>query len=85
MIGPEFLGKLQTVIGDIYGDYPEIFEIQSYKISEGRELNYFDQQQKRKIAVIGPQVKQVLFGEEDPLGKNIEINGVFFQVVGVCT
>ncbi len=75
---------LKTGSFSIYGDYPDIFKIQSYKISEGRQLNEFDQQNKRKIAVIGTMVRDVLFGtDESPVGKNIEINGVFFQVVGV--
>ena len=68
----------------MYGDYPEIFDIQNYKVSEGRRLNHFDESEKRKIAVIGPLVQKVLFGDgNSPIGKNIEINGVFFQVVGV--
>lgn len=68
----------------IYGDYPEIFEIQSYSITEGRVMNQMDEKEKRKITVIGPMVKKVLFGDSiSPIGKNIEINGVFFQVVGV--
>jgi putative ABC transport system permease protein len=75
---------LKTGSFSIYGDYPEIFQIQSYKILEGRKLNQYDENEKRKIAVIGTRVKNVLFAEnESPIGKNIEINGVFFQVVGV--
>lgn len=75
---------LKTGSFSIYGDYPEIFKIQSYSITEGRVMNHFDEKEKRKITVIGPMVKKVLFGDSiSPLGKNIEINGVFFQVVGV--
>ena len=75
---------LKTGSFSIYGDYPEIFEIQSYSITEGRVINQLDQADKRKVAVIGPMVKKVLFGDSiSPLGKNIEVNGVFFQVVGV--
>jgi putative ABC transport system permease protein len=75
---------LKTGSFSVYGDYPEIFLIQSFKIAEGRKLNPYDQEQKRKVAVIGKRVKEVLFTPgEDVLGKNIEISGVFFQVVGV--
>jgi putative ABC transport system permease protein len=75
---------LKTGSFSVYGDYPEIFKIQSYKLNEGRALNHIDEKEKRKIAVIGSLVQSVLFGEGvSPLGKNIEINGVFFQVVGV--
>lgn len=75
---------LKTGSFSIYGDYPEIFKIQSYTITEGRKMNQLDQLERRKIAVIGSRAKEVLFGADvSPLGKNIEINGVFFQVVGV--
>lgn len=75
---------LKTGSFSVYGDYPEIFKIQSYSITEGRQMNKLDQLEKRKIAVIGSRVKSVLFGDSiSPLGKNIEVNGVFFQVVGV--
>jgi len=75
---------LKTGSFSIYGDYPEIFQIQNFQVSEGRLLNQPDQDQKRKIAVIGTYVKDILFKKgEDPIGKYIEISGVFFQVVGV--
>jgi len=75
---------LKTGAFSVYGDYPEIFIIQSYSITEGRVMNQMDQNEKRKVAVIGSMAKKVLFGDSiSPLGKNIEINGVFFQVVGV--
>ena len=38
------------------------------------------------MAVIGTGVREVLFEPgEDPIGESIEINGVYFQVVGVFT
>jgi putative ABC transport system permease protein len=41
-------------------------------------------EEKRKIAVIGTRVRDVLFGEHvDPIGDSIRINGVYFKVVGV--
>jgi len=35
-----------------------------------------------RVAVLGPDVRQKLFPEEDPLGKTIRIAGVPFQVIG---
>jgi putative ABC transport system permease protein len=67
----------------IYGDSPEITNINSIKISSGRFINPLDQQYKRKVAVLGTRVEEVLFeSDEDPIGEYIEINGVYFQVVG---
>ncbi|RYZ94269.1 MAG: ABC transporter permease [Moraxellaceae bacterium] len=54
------------------------------RIIEGRYINSLDEQEERKVAVIGNRVRDVLFkGEGDPIGKSINIRGVFFKVVGV--
>jgi putative ABC transport system permease protein len=66
------------------GDHPEIFAIQSVLLDRGRLLNRNDVDDARKVAVIGTRVVEVLFpGGEDPIGDAIEINGVWFKVIGV--
>jgi len=68
----------------IYGDLPEFQKIQPMKHLQGRFVNDLDIKQKRKVAVIGNRVRDILFEDnEDPLGKYIRINGVYFQVVGL--
>ncbi|MEN0037392.1 MAG: ABC transporter permease [Cellvibrio sp.] len=54
------------------------------KIVEGRYINQLDELQKRKVAVIGTRVKELLFKhEKSVLGKSISIQGVHFVVIGV--
>ena len=65
------------------GDMPELNDIRGLIIPQGRFINKIDIDEKRKIAVLGPRVVEVLFGKEDPIGKYIKIKGVFFLVVGV--
>ncbi len=68
----------------VMGDVPEIQRVQAFKLSAGRFLNRLDLEDARKVAVIGPRVREVLFAPgEDPIGQSIVIQGVFFQVVGV--
>ena len=57
----------------------------SLKVPEGqgRFINEIDMAQRRKVVVIGPDTRQVLFGEEDPIGKQILIGTTPFLVVGV--
>jgi putative ABC transport system permease protein len=38
---------------------------------------------KRKVAVIGPEVRAALFGDTDPVGQHIEIENVTYSVVGI--
>jgi putative ABC transport system permease protein len=68
----------------VQGDCPEILRIQNYHIESGRFINQIDMDEARKVAVIGTRVRTVLFDrEEDPTGKSVVVNGVYFQVVGV--
>ncbi len=68
----------------IMGDMPEIATIQSLSVTRGRFLNRLDLEEKRKVAVIGTRVREVLFDkEEEPIGEGIRINGVEFQVIGL--
>ena len=68
----------------IHGDYPEMNEIDPSIMLYGRFINKKDIQDKRKVAVIGRRVYQDLFEKnENPVGKYIRVQGVYFQVIGV--
>ncbi|HVA98812.1 MAG TPA: ABC transporter permease [Bacteroidia bacterium] len=67
----------------VLGTTPDIRQIKAVNISDGRFLDELDGTENRKIAVIGPRVVQVLFGQDEPIGQYINIKGSFFKVVGV--
>jgi putative ABC transport system permease protein len=68
----------------VMGDYPEWNLIDPVNIENGRFINNADLREKRKVAVIGNKVYEVLFKPgEDAIGQYIQIQGVYFQVVGV--
>lgn len=68
----------------VMGDVPEIAHLQSVRVVSGRFLNHLDLDERRKVAVIGSRVKEVLFAKnEDPLAGSIRINGIYFKVIGV--
>ena len=67
----------------VMADYPEFKHIVAFEYEAGRFINERDIAEKRKVAVIGANVKQQLFGDEDPIGKYLRISGVYFQVIGV--
>ena len=54
-------------------------------VGNGRFINEVDILQKRKVIVISPRIKEVLFRSEDPLGKYVNAGDVPYQVVGVYT
>ncbi|HEX6850156.1 MAG TPA: ABC transporter permease [Candidatus Polarisedimenticolaceae bacterium] len=68
----------------VMGDVPELARIQTVPLVEGRFLNPIDVADRRKVAVIGTRVRELLFERgESPLSKEIRIQGVYFTVVGV--
>ena len=69
---------------NIKGNYPAYNDIDNQKIIKGRYINTIDIAEKRKVCVIGERVYEVMFPHnEDPLGKNIQVNGIYFTVIGV--
>ena len=52
---------------------------------EGRYINDMDIDEFRKVCVIGVDVAEGFFKDEDPIGKNLNVKGVEFKVVGVMT
>lgn len=68
----------------VMGDYPEIEQVESVWVLDGRFINPLDMKGRRKVAVIGTKVRDILFAkEENPIGQYIRVSGVYFKVIGV--
>ncbi len=69
----------------IFGDFPILVKIATKKIYDGgRFINQSDIDYQRKVCVIGERTQAELFeAKEDPIGAFIEIDGMYFKVVGV--
>jgi len=68
----------------IYGcspDYPLI--VKTTKLAVGRFFTDEENDSLTKVSVLGSKLAEKLFGQEDPLGKNVRIKGLNFKVVGV--
>lgn len=75
--------KTKTGAFSVNGDIPEIKQVYLWKVPKGRFINQTDMEQHRKVAVIGTRVRDVLFEGRDPIGEYIQINNVFFKVIGI--
>jgi putative ABC transport system permease protein len=70
---------------NIISCHPDHKFIENTTAVKGRLINQMDVDQYRKVAVIGTEVNEILFKGESPMGKNIIINGIPFNVIGVFT
>ena len=69
---------------NVRGLYPAYTKIEQQRLSYGRFINDIDILQRRKVCVIGTSVCEELFPQnENPIGKYIRVNGIYYQVVGV--
>jgi putative ABC transport system permease protein len=59
------------------------FRHNSELILKGRDFNILDMENKNRVAIINQDLERILFFGEDSLGKDIQINGITYQVVGV--
>ncbi|WP_299825906.1 ABC transporter permease [uncultured Pontibacter sp.] len=64
------------------GETPELLRVKPIKVPSGRFLNSKDIKERRKVAIVGPRTLELLFKDEDPIGKYISIKGSYFLVVG---
>ena len=67
----------------VYGVAAEHARLVELTISEGRFLDPLDVRDHAQVAVIGDAVRRDLFGYSAALGKDLKINDVWFEVVGV--
>lgn len=63
--------------------FPDHYIIDGLKIVSGRFVNDIDIQLKRKVVVLGEDVKNTLFAKCDPIGEFVNIGGIPFMIVGV--
>ncbi len=70
---------------NVYGDFPVLGKIAAQKIYVGgRFINNGDIKEARKVCIIGERTQKELFARgENPIGKYIRIDNVFFRVIGV--
>ncbi|HEY9169952.1 MAG TPA: ABC transporter permease [Lutibacter sp.] len=67
----------------IRGVYPDYQPLESAVIQDGRFLTYLDIERRGKVIAIGRLVEDDLFGQLSALGKNINLDGISYKVIGV--
>src|SRR5215472_602165 len=88
-VAPLLRGSVQVVYGNrnkatiLRGATPAWFEARPWPITMGRPLADEDVRRSAKVALIGHNVADTLFGQDDPSGKIIRIKQIPFTVIGV--
>jgi putative ABC transport system permease protein len=82
--GNPIVYKDRTGFFDIKGISEDYLKIKSLEVEDGgRFFNRFDYRDRRRVVIIGERVKDILYGNENPTGKHVAIEGVTFRIVGI--
>jgi putative ABC transport system permease protein len=88
-VSPVIIAPTQVVGGEgnwrsaVYGvstDYPII---RDWSIDSGRFFDENDVRAMRKVVVIGQTIARNLFPDQDPIGKQLRLRNVPFEIIGV--
>jgi len=70
---------------EIRGELSQMIKVEALKVYHGRYISDLDNEETRKVAVLGTRTAEVLFGRnaEQAIGQYVTINGAEFLVVGI--
>ena len=71
--------------GSLRGVDENYLSVYGYRVKSGRGFTQKDFAEYRKVALVDAKAVSTLFGGEDPVNKNLELQGEVFTVVGVVT
>jgi putative ABC transport system permease protein len=69
-----------SIIQGTTADFPAV---RNFAVSKGRFVTAQDVKDDKQVAMVGTDISRRLFGGMNPLGKQIRINNVSFEVVGL--
>ncbi|MGE5084289.1 MAG: ABC transporter permease [Acidobacteriota bacterium] len=67
------------------GDESSAKEVFDLQIASGRWFSEVDEEHHSPVVLLGSETTEELFGNEDPLGKEVNIEGQLFTVIGTAT
>jgi putative ABC transport system permease protein len=88
-VAPSSSNNLQLVVGgentnsQVTGVTPEYMEVNNLKVASGSFFSEEEYQRGAKVAVIGSNVKETLFGDTDPIGQRMRMGTIIVTVTGV--
>jgi putative ABC transport system permease protein len=66
------------------GDTTAIKDVENFDLTEGRLFTEAEDERASNVVILGHDTAQKLFGKESAIGKEVEIEGDLFTVIGVA-
>ncbi|MDY0394072.1 ABC transporter permease [Virgibacillus halophilus] len=88
-VAPQVSGRVTAKSGNtssqvsLTGTTSAYQHIKGLSLTNGRFLSDLDDEYRQKIAVLGSETAENLFGTDNPVDQKIQLNGTSYKVVGV--
>jgi putative ABC transport system permease protein len=88
-VAPSYTSNLQLVVGDkntnaqINGTTPAYMPVNNLEIGSGNFFTADEYQRGTKVAVLGSNVADELYGTTDPIGQQMRMGKIIVRVIGV--
>ena len=67
----------------VYGVTPSYGVVHDREVTAGRWIDEGDQLESRRVAVLGIELAETLFGNQNPIGRTVRVEETQFRVIGV--
>ncbi len=91
VVAPFYSRSLQLVAGDnnmntsVTGVTPAYQQVSNLSLSSGAFFSEFEYQRNEMVAILGVNVKETLFADDDPVGQRMRIGSIAVRVTGVLS
>jgi putative ABC transport system permease protein len=80
--GMKVKSRYNAAAPNVHGIEPSYQDIRTLDLEYGRQLNWDDEREVRRVALIGADMTDQLFAKRNSLGEEVTINGFRYTVVG---
>jgi len=88
-VAPVLPGNSEVIYGastwstQVYGTSPSYLDVREWPLASGERFTDYDLRSASRVALLGATVANVLFGDEDAVGKTIRIRNSPYLVIGL--
>jgi putative ABC transport system permease protein len=88
-VAPQRQAQLQLVYGNtnksslVIGATPEFLPVRDFDVAQGRFVTWADVEGNKRVAAIGADIAKTFFQGRNPIGEQIRIRNISFEVIGV--
>ena len=80
--GVQVKSRYNAAALQVHGIEPQYQEVRTVDIEKGRGFRFSDQESAHRVAIVGADAAEQLFGTRERIGETIQLRGIQYTVIG---